>query len=82
MPQKRPVPDYSDYVIDHDYNVWYEHKPLAIIPEDPLDRDSILAAIQVNMCLEHYWPNVYFINDHGNMDLLSVDTGEIVQSWV
>ena len=31
-----------------------------------------------------FWPNVYHVNDHGNVDLLRVgyNGASIVQSWV
>ena len=36
------------------------------------------------MSKEQYWPNVYRVNDHGNVDLLSIgyNGAKIVKSWV
>lgn len=33
---------------------------------------------------EQFWPNVYHVNDHGNVDLLMVgyNGAKIVKSWV
>lgn len=31
---------------------------------------------------ENYWPNVYSVNDHGNVDVHSLDTGAVVASYV
>jgi 2'-5' RNA ligase superfamily len=45
-----------------------------------------IQAILADMEESRYWPNVYFINDHGNVDLLSLNhedgSHKIVQSWV
>lgn len=30
---------------------------------------------------QQYWPNVYFVNDHGNVSLLD-RTGQTIASWV
>jgi hypothetical protein len=43
---------------------------------------EVLAAIREDMDREQYWPDAYYINDHGNISLLSVTTGEEVASWV
>jgi hypothetical protein len=49
------------------------------------DFNDIPAVIE-RMNREQFWPDVYHVNDHGNVDLLSVncETGEysIIQSWV
>jgi|GEM_PF-5071187 len=50
--------------------------------------DEMLAAIREDMNREQFWPNVWYVNDHGNTDLLrlvdkdGVMDSEIVQSWV
>ncbi len=48
--------------------------------------DIRLAEIVDEMNFDKFWPNVWFINDHGNVDLLAVnaETGKytVVQSWV
>ena len=53
------------------------------------DFDEALIAIAQRMVEEKYYPDVYFINDHGNVDLLSFRVlksgkvkSKIVKSWV
>ena len=56
---------------------------------DFAEYSDLLAAIRFDMDQRQYWPNVWYINDHGNTDLLrliekedgTMDS-EIVQSWV
>lgn len=50
--------------------------------------DTLRAAVAW-MNKNNYWPNVFYVNDHGNVDLLSVRVGKsgritsrTVQSWV
>jgi hypothetical protein len=33
---------------------------------------------------DNYWPNVFYVNDHGNVDLLAIgyNGAKIVKSWV
>jgi len=44
--------------------------------------NEVLAAIVADMDREGYWPDVYYVNERGNTDLLRVPSGEIVASWV
>ena len=48
--------------------------------------DQVIPAIIQDMKENQFFPNVWEVNDHGNVDLLSIntDTGEysIAQSWV
>jgi hypothetical protein len=51
--------------------------------------DECLIAIHADMEASQFWPDIYFINDHGNTDLLSVEfqpdgdhSVDIVESWV
>jgi hypothetical protein len=57
------------------------------------DFDKALLFVAQNMEDGKYWPDVYFINDHGNVDLLAIKpktikgrvikvTHKIVKSWV
>ena len=43
--------------------------------------EDMFLAIRLEMKRHQYWPNVYRVNDHGNVDLLS-NTGELIRSWV
>ena len=55
---------------------------------DFADYTDLLAAIKYDMGLRQCWPDVWYVNDHGNVDLLrliekedgTIDS-EIVQSW-
>jgi len=40
--------------------------------------------IRKQMAKDNFWPNVWHINDHGNVDLLSIgyNGAKIVKSWV
>ncbi len=44
--------------------------------------DEALTMIQERMESEKFWPDVWFVNDHGNLDLLKGATGEILASYV
>ena len=46
------------------------------------DETEARKAIRREMDRQKYWPNCYFVNDHGNVDLISVRTGRIYASWV
>lgn len=43
---------------------------------------EVRAAILSDMDRNGYWPDVYEVNDHGNVTLLNIHTGEGVASWV
>jgi hypothetical protein len=45
------------------------------------DQSEALRVIQAKMEEEQFYPNIYHINDHGNVSLLSPD-GKIIQGWV
>ena len=50
--------------------------------------DELLQAIHDDMERQQFWPNLWYVNDHGNVDLLclvsknSVFDTEIAASWV
>jgi hypothetical protein len=46
-----------------------------------LSRASALKQVREEMERLQYWPNIYEINDHGNVSLLDTK-GNIVQAWV
>lgn len=45
------------------------------------DRQEALEEIDIDMDKKQYWPDIYYINDHGNVDLLD-KSGNIIQSRV
>lgn len=49
------------------------------VPREPWD--VVLKAFKDWCKSKAYYPDLYFINDHGNVDLLT-STGRIVRSWV
>jgi hypothetical protein len=44
--------------------------------------EQVATAIRSHMDDKQYWPDVYLVNDHGNVSLLNITTGEEVASWV
>jgi hypothetical protein len=44
--------------------------------------DECLANIQHCMSKQKFWPNLYYINERGNVSLLNSQTGDEIQSWV
>lgn len=53
------------------------------------DFDQLIQEISDHMEREQFWPNVFYINDHGNTDVLSIKrngngiaTYETIESWV
>jgi len=50
-------------------------------------KDAIKAAM-LYMNKSHYWPNVFYVNERGNVDLLVISrrgrgyTSKILESWV
>ena len=59
------------------YAVAHEHKFL----DTYSDMDSALDAIEQAMERDKFYPNVYYVNDHGNVDLLDGD-GNTIKSRV
>jgi hypothetical protein len=45
------------------------------------DRDALFLSIRRWCEKEHYWPDIYYVNDHGNVTLYD-DKGNDVASWV
>ena len=59
------------------------------IEDDDLRLDHIpdvaeCRQIRKQMAKDQFWPNVWHINDHGNVDLLAIgyNGAKIVKSWV
>lgn len=60
-----------------------------LMTEDDLKLDHIpdvseCRALRRQFSKQNFWPNVFHVNDHGNVDLLSIDENgaTIVKSWV
>lgn len=72
---------YEAYVIQDRRGGGYElsHEGRVIAHNNHFDR--LIRAAKRDMKAQNFYPNIYFINDHGNVDLLDYD-GHIVQSWV
>lgn len=59
------------------YDVAHEHKHVGHYS----DIDEALDAIEAEMKRSNFFPNVYYVNDHGNVDLLDGD-GNVIESRV
>lgn len=44
--------------------------------------DDALDALRERAEGEGYWPNLYYINDHGNVALLNWEDGSVIEDWV
>jgi hypothetical protein len=73
---------YEGYVIEDarggGYDVVHEGRTLGNYE----DMDEALAAINEHMESEQFWPNVYYVNERGNVDLLDPTTGKSIESRV
>lgn len=67
----------DDYVIS-DVPGGYRVNQLDVVFQDI---DEALVAIKEDMDWKQWWSNVWFVNDHGNTDLLNFD-GSVIKSWV
>jgi hypothetical protein len=83
--------------VEDDSNLDIEMETGALISESSdgyaiaVENEFIASAQTVDEALEtlrdwmgenKYWPNVYFVNERGNVDQLDVATGETIASWV
>lgn len=59
------------------YDVVHEHKHVGHYE----DMDEALDAIEEEMERSKFYPNIYYVNDHGNVDLLDGD-GNVIESRV
>lgn len=59
------------------YEVAHEHKHVGHYE----DMDDALEAIEAAMKSGNYYPNIYYVNDHGNVDLLDA-SGNVIESRV
>ncbi len=78
----RPEPQDDDYVISDCRGVYF----VTQLESEYQDYDETIAAIVQHANAAGYWPDVWFVNDHGNLSLLSINyaTGEttIINDWV
>ena len=59
-----------------------KHRPFRTTPEGIFaDTRQALRAIRMEMDRHQFWPDIYHVNDHGNVTLLS-QTGREVAAWV
>lgn len=47
-----------------------------------LSWDGMMRRIRKEMDRQKYWPNVYSVNERGNVTLLSMPSGKEVRGWV
>jgi hypothetical protein len=59
------------------YDVTHEHKHFGYYKY----REDAFEAIDQAMKREKFYPNIYYVNDHGNVDLLDSD-GKVIESRV
>lgn len=64
-------PDSPDDYLTYDYVHWYQNGRLVL--ETP---DMPYAAVKAHMDQEQFWPNAWFISDHGNAHLIDLDSPE------
>ena len=78
----RPEPADDDYVISDARGGYF----VSHIRETFPDYDDAIAAIVKNMKSEHFWPDIWEVNDHGNLSLLAIsdltDDVIVVDTWV
>lgn len=61
--------------------VVFNGRSLGYIGRDFPDFDAAIAALKAKMDEEQFWPNIYHINDHGNVSLLD-EEGNTIRGWV
>lgn len=62
------VPEEGDYTTT-DHIHWYQYGKLVLTTPD-----QDYAFVKAHMDQERFWPNAWFISDHGNCHLLSLDS--------
>lgn len=62
-------PQEDDYVTDDHIN-WYQYGKLVLTT----NVESCEQELRAHMNKERFWPNAWFISDHGNAHLLSLET--------
>lgn len=60
-------PTEDDYVTT-DYREWYQYRKHVLTVRD----DNWQIAVELDMAKKNFWPNCWFVSDHGNPHLLSL----------
>jgi hypothetical protein len=65
-------------------SVYFCRKYLGSIPVDFKSEAEARRALRAEMGKAQYWPNLYFVNDHGNVSQVSLRTGKAYKGreWV
>jgi hypothetical protein len=59
----------EDDLITYDHVHWYQYGRLALVTADETD---FRAALRAHMDADAFWPNVWFISDHGNAHIIDI----------
>ena len=65
---KELEPEEGDYLTEDHRRFWQYDKLVLALPEHV----GWQAAIRAHMDRERFWPNVWFVSDHGNAHLLTL----------
>lgn len=77
-------PDFEESIVIQDrrygngYEALYSRKAIAANHE----WDVLMDDINRWMEKSNYFPDVYYVNERGNIDLINVRTGKVIKSWV
>ncbi len=61
--------------------VYFGRKVLGKVGREFEDQDQAFKALEAEAEKQHFFPNVYVVNDHGNVSLYTL-SGEFVRDWV
>lgn len=79
--------DYPLEIEDGDYVISSNGNSLSVSIKDTkwlfncIEFEFALEQIKKHMESNQYWPNIFYVNDHGNVDLIDYD-GNIINSRV
>lgn len=82
------IPDSDPDIQDDDYVINASRSGYAVdlLNECYQDYDECIKAIANDMIKNNFYPDVWYINDHGNIDLLAISVNSlettVIQSWV
>lgn len=62
-------PEEGDYTTEDHIHFYQYGKCVVVVP----DGEEWAAVVKAHMDREQFWPNVYFVSDHGNSHLLSLE---------
>ncbi len=69
-PDKSTTPEEGDYQTS-DHSKFYQYGKLVLTVDADASSGEMWQAIKSHMEASQYWPNVWFISDHGNCHLMS-----------